>query len=86
MDGKAGLRAGEQDDAAHVPEHERRARVHGVEDVLDGERVGAEARDQVGDAGVDVPELFRQRQTLPRGDGALLDQTVPTRRRSRRAP
>ena len=45
-DGQAGLGPGQQDHAADVAEHEGGARVDGVEDVLDGQHVRAEAIDE----------------------------------------
>ena len=76
VDRQAGLGAGQEDDAADVAENEGGAGVGGVEDVLDGEEVGAETPDHRGDTGVDVAEALGQGGSAGRGDGALLHQAV----------
>ena len=49
-DGQPRLRAGQEDHAAHVAEDEGAAGVDGVEDVLHGQDVRAQARDDLADA------------------------------------
>ena len=74
--GRPACGPGQQDHAAHVAEHEGAAGVDGVEEVLDGEDVGAEAGDERGDARVDEVQALGEAAARRRGEHALLEQAV----------
>ena len=72
--GTPGRRPRQEHRAAHVAEDERAARVHGVEEVLDGEGVGMDAGDDLGDAAMDEVQPLGEAQGGRGRDHALLDQ------------
>ena len=72
--GQRGLLGGKQNDAARVPQHNRRAHVARVEHILDRHGIRAMPFNQFRDAGVDVVQTRRQRVGGGRTNHSALKQ------------
>ncbi len=73
---KTGLGAGEEDDTANMAEDEGAASVRGMEEILDGQALRVEPRDESAHTGMDRVKAFRQREARRGSENAAFDQTV----------